>query len=149
MLSVGDNHFACGYRGDDLQRVEKAVVAGKNTNEIYEKKYGSGNLLWCPLPLEMCDNIEAVESVYREAMIAADLKPGCDVKPDMEGILAYRAQYRDATLLTVLSEISEDVDLHVSLRNPDTEIALTARSGRAAFILLDKQGHEIMRSSAS
>jgi hypothetical protein len=149
MLALADNRIACGFRGDDLQRVEKAVVTGQNANVLFEKKYGNGILLWCPLPLEMCENADAVEAVYRVAMRAAKVEVNCQVRPDSEGVLAYCSRYRDAILVTVLSEMSEDAEIQISLRNPEAVLSLNLRASRAVLILFDKRGNVIMRSDES
>ncbi len=148
LLALDDTVIPCGYRGDDLQRIERAVASDGNNlgAALLDAKHGKGRVLWCPLPVEMCDNAEATEAVYRIAMRAANLEPESTVRPDLPGVLVYTSRFRDAVLLTVISELSEDADLHITLRQPECKLDLSLRGGSAVLLLLDRRGREILRS---
>ncbi|MFZ1731444.1 MAG: cellulase family glycosylhydrolase [Bacteroidota bacterium] len=145
-LRVAGNTFACGFRGEDLQRIETADVTGKSGSMLHEAAHGKGRLLWCPLPVEMCDTPEAIAAVYREALRVADLSAGIHLRPNTPGILAYASHYRDATLLTIVSELAEEVKIALSLDEPRSTIEGNLPAGRAMLVLLDKRGSEVMRS---
>ncbi|MBE0643341.1 MAG: twin-arginine translocation signal domain-containing protein [Bacteroidetes bacterium] len=146
LLHHDGKRLVCGYRGDDLQRVEKAVVIDESRARVHRKRYGNGLLLWCPLPVEMCENADASAAVYRTAMQETGIGPACSVLPDLPGILTYVSRYRDATLLSVVSEMAEDVDVRVSVEHPDVEVEIALGAGRAVLVLLDQRGRVIMRS---
>lgn len=135
-----------GFRGDDLQRVEKAVVSGEREGAMFTAAHGKGRVLWCPVPVEMGDNEEVVEVVYRTALREAEIETVCRVRPDVPGVLAWVSRYRDAALLTVLSELSEDIEVRISLQEPDFDEGVSLPAGRAVLLLLDRKGHVLHRS---
>ncbi len=145
-LRVAGNTFACGFRGDDLQRIETADVTGKSGSMLYNISQGKGRVLWCPLPVEMCDTPEAIAAVYREALREADDNTAMHVRPASPGILAYTSRYRDAKLVTVVSELSEETNIEITPAGSQDAIRATLPAGRTLLVLLDKRGKEIMRS---
>lgn len=148
LLSVADRIIPCGYRGEDLQRVERAVVRGGGATSLLEAKHGKGRVLWCPLPVEMCDNTDAIVAVYRAAMLTAKIESDCLVRPDHPGVLVYTSRFREAVLVTVISEQSDTTELRIALRQPESELELSLRGGEAVLLLLDRRGREILRSRA-
>jgi hypothetical protein len=145
VLTVGTQRYDCGFRGEDMQRIELATLPAGRGAVLLEADHGKGKLLWCPLPVELSDAEEAVAAVYREALRAAGVEPPCAVIPDLPGVLAYTSRFRDVTLVTVVSELAQRVDLRFRLQGGG-EYSVDLPAGECAFLLLDDRGREIMRT---
>lgn len=134
------------YRGDDLQRVEKATLSDGKGNAVRDIRRGKGRILWCPLPVEMGDSEDALTVLYESALEAAGLEAPCRIRPLSKGVLAWVSRYRECSLLTLVSESAVDRTLRITLRTPEAQMETALPAGRAVLLLFDKKGRLIDRS---
>ncbi len=81
---------------------------------------GQGTFIWSPLPVELNDRSEVLETLYRYALQQADVtneliwhKGG-----DNPGVYGRRLSYKEGDLFIFVSEFAEDVEIEVT--NPHT-----------------------------
>jgi hypothetical protein len=144
-LVLGDERWRLSYRGDRMARVEKAVVEGEVAT-LRRFAAGRGQLLWCPLPVELAAEVEPAAALYRAALASAGVRPGFTVRQgDDPAVLMWRAGYRDAVLYTLVSERAEGTD--IELRDGETGAVVRARlpGQRAAMVLVGRTGQELAR----
>ncbi len=141
-LEIGDDVFACGYRGEKIQRVLTAVVEGEERARLHRAKLGAGQLLWCPLPLELCDTPQAITALYREALRRAGITAPVALDPDMEDVLVTVSEYEHATLLGVINEGSDMKEFELRFRGgPAIDVEISA--GQSQLLLLDGRGRRV------
>ncbi|MDX9758677.1 MAG: cellulase family glycosylhydrolase [Bacteroidota bacterium] len=146
IVRLGKSSHTVVFRGDDLQRVERAMPLVKQDEDIFIVRHGAGRVIWCPVPVEMAEDPGASEAVYRLALHEADIEAPVRLRPDLPGVLSLVSRYRDGVLLTIVSEISEEVRVRVSLRTPDCDVDLALPAGRAVLLFIDRAGTVLHRS---
>lgn len=143
LLRIGGRTWTCGYRGEDMQRIEKAALPGMAAAGLHKVLRGKGQVLWCPLPVELSDAEDALTMLYRKAL-PSRMEMRTIVEPNLPGVLVYPSHYRGATTVAVVSELSTDTKLRVRC-DRDIDFSLALPAGRGALLLFDERGHELSR----
>ncbi|HKB15159.1 MAG TPA: hypothetical protein VKF62_03795, partial [Planctomycetota bacterium] len=91
--------------------------------------------LLCPLPVELSDDPDSAEAVYREALRLAGIPPS---PPRSRGLLGRRLRYPTADLRVWVNESAETQEVLADSVVPGTTISLPP--GRAALLLVDRKG---------
>ncbi len=117
-----------GY-ADTANLLDCGEFAGtdKGSASIMEYQVGRGTVLYCPYPLELSTNTEAMAACYRYAVEKAGAKN--DIFRPVEGrpnILLHAASYEKCTVYTILNE-----------GPADTVTFTDSRSGRTCTAALD------------
>jgi hypothetical protein len=136
-LSVGDQVLAAGYRGEKLERVEKAVVAGAPAASLHTVRRGQGAVVWCPLPVELAEGTEATVAVYRAVAAQAGATAPVSVTPADPGVFVGASRFGDTLLVALASETSVDRRLDVRAAGAPGSIGLTLPAQRGLLLLLD------------
>ncbi len=143
---IGGRPFVVGFRGQQLERVETAVVTGEQAATVHRVGRGKGALLWMPVPVEVSDSGDATVALYREAFAQAGIRPEVVVEPSDGSVFAGVERFADVVLVALVSESGADCDLTVGLpgRAPSH---LRLPAGRAALLLFNrKTGALVARS---
>ncbi|MBI5645593.1 MAG: hypothetical protein HY962_01570 [Ignavibacteriae bacterium] len=143
-LKIGDQTIRFGFRGERLQRVEKALTsadAGAQasafsilpvTKELAGGATTTGRLLWTGLPIECSDDIESIAAVYRHVLRAARLTPEFTVTPDMPGIFVRRITYAQNVCYIAVSETSANLEVRITDHTTAKTINMLLPAGRTA-----------------
>lgn len=102
----GETHTAI-FGGEKIQRLEKAVSNFDNASKPLETMtltYGAGKILYCGLPLELADDMDALQALYRRACVEAQIAT-TDAQPD--GVTIRRVEFAKTTLAIIVSESDE------------------------------------------
>ena len=104
-----------------------------------ERKLGSGEILFCPLPLELNENLEAVGHAYRYALQQAKVAPTYTTNMPANGILIAPTVYPEATLYVISSESSQG---EVSFKDERSgkQLHAVVTPGAAAIVLVGADG---------
>ncbi len=129
----GETHTAI-FGGDKIQRLEKAV----STFE-YEPKpldtmtlsYGEGKILYCGLPLELSDTMDALQALYRRGCVEAQIAT-TDAQPD--GVTISRVEFAETTLAIIVSESDEGAAFKFYLNGCYYWCEVTAGNTVLAFV---------------
>ncbi|HVN48064.1 MAG TPA: beta-galactosidase [Bacteroidota bacterium] len=132
----GKFHFT--YSGDRTTYGERGAL--KDGKTFIECSYGKGQILYSPLPLEFADQIDEVGQIYRYAMKRAGVATAYETTCHDPGILICPTQLLDGTLYVLTSESSDQtsVTFRDNLSNETWNVPLA--SGRAALLLIGKDG---------
>jgi len=137
------------FRGAKLERIERAVVEGAAQARVQVIRRGKGQIVWCPLPVELSDDDRATAAVYRLALKVAGIRPAVTVTSVGQGVgVAGRAgagvlvrtlSFKDSVLLVVVNET--DVEANLRLRAEEVAQPIRVRVGaeRAVMVLVDKR----------
>ncbi len=134
-LEIDGTIHGLSYRGDSIQRVEKAVASSDGIPRTHEVEVGRGRLIWSPLPVELAHGVEPTTALYRHALARAGIEPIFRLTEPDPGILVYPVRFQNALLLGLVSELgdSRTVEIDAGQFGP---IDRTLPAGRAELALL-------------
>jgi hypothetical protein len=153
------------FRGAKLERIERAVVEGAAQARVQVIRRGKGQIVWCPLPVELSDDDRATAAVYRLALKVAGIRPAVTVTsvgqgPAVavtsvgqgfslagEGVLVRSLRFKDSILFVVVNET--DVEANLRLRAEEVAQPIRVRVGaeRAVMVLVDKRTGRLIGST--
>jgi hypothetical protein len=133
-LEIDRITYELSFRGDKLQRVDTAAIAGATTPRVRELPLGQGALIWSPLPVELGHQVETTVALYRFALSRARVDPLFSLADPDPGILVYPAQFENALLLGVVSELGAPSDVTIEPTGA-APIRLSLPPGRATMVL--------------
>jgi hypothetical protein len=140
---IAGTTYRLGYRGDRLERVETAFVAGESPTSVHRVVRGKGTILWMPLPVELAESPDATVALYRAAIAEAGVSPTMVVEPADGSVYVGAITYADAVLVALASESSEDQDVSVSLPG-GVVTRLRLPAGRATLLLVDRKSGKVV-----
>jgi hypothetical protein len=143
-ITIEGTEHQLSYRGEKMQRIEKAVDTSDRPAGIGVLPHGKGKLIWCPLPVELSDSVEPTAALYRYAAKQAGITPLFSIEPKKSGVLVLPTLYEEASLYTLISEAERDTRVHLTIRETSTQINITVPAQRAAIILVDRKQGEIL-----
>ncbi len=82
--------FRLTYRGEMMQRVEKAVPSGAQPGLVQRLAVGKGRIIWTPLPIELAEEETQTARFYRHALSLAGVEPLANATID-PSVLIYPA----------------------------------------------------------
>lgn len=138
LLSLPGETARLSFPGGETTYLERAFLPGGKTFD--QRALGAGKILFVPVPLELNSNLEAVGETYRYALRAAGVKPVYTTSVSDPGILICPTRFPDATLYVLTSESGKP--LEVSFRDAASGKVFSGLldSGRAALLLIGRQG---------
>ncbi|HTK37082.1 MAG TPA: cellulase family glycosylhydrolase [Pyrinomonadaceae bacterium] len=140
-VMIGGKQFRVRFAGEKIQRVEKADVAD---NKIVSAKIGSGQIVWCPVPLELGENIEPVAAFYDLVLSQAGLAPTFSLADDNPAILVRPTEFADAVLYTIVSESGRDENVKLTHLPTKTVTDFRLPAGRTNLMFIDKRSGNIL-----
>jgi len=126
------------FRGDKIQRVEKAVVKGSGPASVATMRVGSGAIVWSPLPLEMSESDEAIRMFYAQALGSSGVAPLFTMSPDDQSLLVRPSVFERAILYTIVSESGNDTIFELTDAGSGTRHRVSLARGRAEMLLLER-----------
>jgi hypothetical protein len=126
------------FPGDKVQFLERAELDGERA--LVRQPLGRGQILYCPWPLELNENTEAVASFYRLALTAAGQRPEYTTDEDDPGILIAPTRFERATLYVLSSESAEARTVSFGDGPSATRWRVSLAPGRAALGLIATDG---------
>ncbi|WP_157279809.1 beta-galactosidase [Paenibacillus swuensis] len=87
---------------------------------LQERVIGKGKLMWCPLPLELNESYETLETVYRHALKEANVAQELEwiSGGDLPGVYGRKLAFREGSLYIFVSEYG--MDCRVNVKDPVT-----------------------------
>jgi hypothetical protein len=126
------------YAGDRTTYAERGVL--KDGRTFVEIASGKGRILYFALPLEIGDQLSEIGRIYRYAMKRAGVNEVYETTCDDHGILISSTQLAEGTLYVITSESTKSDPVVFRDAASGKEIRIAIASGRAALILVGKDG---------
>lgn len=127
-----------GY-GDVGNLLSKGNVKS-GSGGIYELTHGKGQILYCPVPIELSDNMAAVKELYHHAIKRAGIENTIyKVLQDKPSIFLHAFAYEKCTVYSVVNEGEADGISWVDLRS-GMQVELKLPTRRSGKIWLDPRG---------
>ncbi len=143
---AGKEHFL-SFRNLKFQRLEKAVAGSRQ--EVVVRQYGSGSIVWSPLPVENADEMEPCLAWYEFGLKHTSVQPPVSVNPVHPGILVLPTVFENAILLACVSEASRDLSVAVTLHESSSSVIVTIPAQRTLLLFVDRKSGRILSRSDS
>jgi Cellulase (glycosyl hydrolase family 5) len=148
VVTIGGREYLARYEGEKLQRIEKAVVAGRaGVAEVVVQRVGSGQFIWCPLPLELGESPGPLVAFYRFALAQARVPAIFSTTPATSAILVRPTVFATAVLYTIVSETSRDTDIRLRHLEAPAAVSLSVPAQRALMLFLDRKTGRLIGST--
>jgi hypothetical protein len=132
----GSGHLS--YSGDKTTYAERGIL-GNNQNFL-DLQLGEGRILYFALPLELADQINEVGRIYKYAMKRAGISAAYKTTCEDPGILICPTQLPNATLYALTSESASTADVTFRDKMSGADFHISLAPGRAALMLVGKDG---------
>lgn len=106
---------------------EKMSYVRKAHNRVQSMRCGTGNLVWCGLPLELSNETSALRNLYTTVINPLNARPGT-INP----VITSRLPIQNGTLILAVSEASHDQCIVL-----DGGLEITIEPGRAGALILE------------
>ncbi|MBI1807142.1 MAG: cellulase family glycosylhydrolase [Ignavibacteria bacterium] len=143
-LSIDGSEYRLSYRGDKMQRVEKAVIKGHNQANVMMIPHGEGTILWSPIPVELSDTIEPIVELYAYAMKQANVVPVVSLEPNNSTVLVLPTVFDEAVLCTLVSECDRDTELTLTHHESGATVEVTVPAERTSLIVLRRMDGKVL-----
>ncbi len=127
------------YSGDKTTYAERGVLADGRT--FADISLGKGRILYFSLPLELADQLDEIGKIYKYAMERAGVSSVYETSCENPGILICPTVLSDATLYVLTSESAGTVPVEFRDKLSGKDFHVNLSSGRAALMLVDKDGN--------
>jgi hypothetical protein len=150
-IDIGGQVFNAGFRGDKLEKVEKAVATGAATTQaasIVTARHGKGTVIWSPLPLELAESVESTAAFYQAGLAQAGVSAPISISPADPGMFAGTSRFADTLLVALASESSRDRTVEIRVAGSAEPARASVPAGRALLLLFDaRTGKELARTT--
>ncbi len=133
----GSAHLS--YSTDRTTYAERGVLGGEQT--FLDLPLGKGRILYFALPLELADQLDEVGRIYKYAMKRAGVRTAYETSCEDPGILICPTQLPDATLYVLTSESTGTAPVEFTDSMSGKSFRINLSPGRAALLLVSKDGH--------
>jgi hypothetical protein len=132
----GNSRFT--YPNDKTTYAERGVLSNNQT--FLDLQIGKGHILYFALPLEIADQLDEVGRIYKFAMKQAGVNTAYETACKDPGILICPTQLPDATLYVLTSESADISPVTFRDKKSSTDFTISIEPGRAALLLVRKDG---------
>lgn len=143
LARIDEKFYRVSYRGEKLQRVEKAVVADAGlTGPVIAR--GNGKIVWSPLPLELNDESEPIVSFYRAALRESGFHPVFTrAKTDgPSALLILPLLFAGAALYILVSEGGVAETAELTHEETGFSFSVDVAAGGTAMVLVSRRERE-------
>ncbi|MBE9610688.1 beta-galactosidase [Chitinilyticum piscinae] len=141
---IGGTVQRATFAGEAIARIETGVAASGDSAQLQRIPFGQGRrgqILWHPLPLELNANPAALNTLYREALHAANLTADFIWQGEAPmGVFLHAQHFAGHTLWIAISETSRDQLLQFSDPRSGRHYQTQLAAGRAQLWLTDSKG---------
>jgi len=134
------------YSDNRTTYAERGVL--QNNTTFLDVSLGSGHILYYALPLELADQLDAIGKIYSYAIKCAGANSFYETSCKDPGILICPTRLPDATLYVLTSESASTEPIEFRDLLSSTNIHVNLAPGRAALMLIHKDGHIIASYNA-
>lgn len=123
-LRICAREYSVSFGGRRIAEVFKETPEGRegegDLNEVAVIPYGSGRLIWCPLPVELNGRVEPVAALYRFACGTSGCAGGLEWLRggELPGVYGRKLPFAAGSLYIFVSESGSDAE--VAVKDTDT-----------------------------
>lgn len=134
-------NFAIHFGGEKVQQVRK--TAHRN-DVIFDHVYEKDNVLWHYVPLEIGENLKAIQAFYKLALKKAKLFPFFSIKNDTPSVLVRPTEFDKAILYLIINESSKYEYVQLTHLPTNTPINIGLLAEETVLLFVDKASGKIL-----
>lgn len=134
-------NFAIHFGGEKVQQVRK--TAHRN-DVIFDHVYEKDNVLWHYVPLEIGENLKAIQTFYKLALKKARLFPFFSIKNDTPSVLVRPTEFEKAILYLIINESSKYESVQLTHLPTNTPINIGLFAEETVLLFVDKASGKIL-----
>jgi hypothetical protein len=127
------------YSGDKTTYIERGVLNDGKT--FLDLPLGKGRILYYAFPLELADQLNEVGRIYNYAMKRAEVSTAYETSCEDPGILICPTRLPEATLYVLTSESAGTAPIAFRDKLSGADFRINLSPGRAALLLVGRDGH--------
>jgi hypothetical protein len=146
-LEINGAMYPVSYRGDKLQRIEKAELDASGISKLKTIQKGKGAIIWSPLPIEVSDSPETITALYDYSLKAANIQPVFSVDTNDPSILILPSVFETAALYMLISETDRDVEIRLTHLESKVAVPVRVPAQRTVSLLLNRRDGKIIKKN--
>ncbi len=143
-LLIGDKLYPVSYGNRRIAEVCKESAVGGDivaADAVVAAAYGKGQLIWCPLPIELNERSEPIAALYAYALKASGYEAALEwLEGDLPGVYGRRLKFGDGSLFVFVSEYAYDTSVQVRDTLTGVSYAFKVERERAVLFATDGEG---------
>jgi hypothetical protein len=143
-LEIDTAQFTVSYRGEKLQRIEKAELDGSGISQVKTIRRGKGAIIWSPLPVEVSDSPEAITALYNFAIKSANISSIFSVDKTEHSVLILPSVYEEAVLYVIVSETDRDTEVRFTHLETNTPLSIHVPAQRTVSLFVNRRDGKVI-----
>jgi hypothetical protein len=139
-LNIDGNEIQLSFRGNKIQRLEKAIVQGG----LHLIPRGKGSIIWSPLPVELSEQIQSTVVLYSLALKQANVEQIFSLEEDAPGVLILSTVFQHSIMYTFVSEIDRETKINLRHLETKTTIQITVPAQRTSVLFVNRNDGKII-----
>ena len=141
---INGKEYWLAFRGEKVQRIEKAVLASNEAPSVHRIEHGAGSILWCPLPVELSDRPEALTALYSHAAGLAACRPLFSRPEKSSAVIILPSVYKDAVLYACISESDRDLEAIFTHMETGTTFVERIPAQQGVLLIIDRKNGALL-----
>jgi hypothetical protein len=150
VLELEDHLYPVSFAHKRIAEVNKEVLLAEvghsqGITRLKTVKIGKGELVWCPLPIELNDRTEVIEKLYAAVIAKAGIKQDLEWISGGEnrGVYGRKLSFGKGALFVFVSEFAADTQIAVKDVKTQKTYHFTLKKERAVLFATDNNGELI------
>ena len=143
-LTIDGVEYQLSYRGDRIERIEKAFAGGAKHPEVLTIARGKGRMIWSPLPVELAEDVRPAVGLYQYALKQSNCIPVFTTDKRDSSVLVLPSVFENAVLYTLISEGERDADVGITHQETGTAIVVHVSAQASEMVFLNRKDGQII-----
>src|SRR5699024_9340815 len=140
MLDVDITSYPVSFGGQRIGDTLKGFSSDGN-DRIVEVSHGHGQILWCPIPVELNERNEAIIALYQYALDKAGVAEHLIwQRGNVPGIYGRKLDFEHGSLFIFVSECGQDIRVDTADPTTNSTYAFTVEAERTVMFTTDRTG---------
>lgn len=140
-LELAGHSYSVSFGDRRIGELWKEVLENGSAVSLQEITYGSGKIIWSPLPLELNERTDVLKAVYHHAIQRTGIPEELQwLEGDTPGIYGRKLKLPGGNLFVFVSEYGVDQNVKVKDATTGGTYAFKLESDRSVLFATDKNG---------
>jgi hypothetical protein len=148
VLEIDHQRYYLDYRGDKMQKVQKALVSGDAVARLHVIPHGKGTIYWSPLPVEMSDTSGVLETIYSLVIQKTGVERIIAVENDTPLVAVVPVIFKNSILCLLISETDQTSEVRIKHLETSKSINVTLLGGRTALAWIERSTGNVIAKLA-
>lgn len=141
-LEINGSSYKASFGYNKITWIDKEVEMDTDKDELKTIPLGKGKIIWSPLPIEMNDNDDVIEAVYKYALDQAGIHSPFEwIRGYKAGILAKKLEFEEGAVYCFISESARTEDIEIRDKSLGKSYMFRLPGDRSLLFAVDKNGN--------